>query len=313
MSDGRFHSGEVLGALLGVSRAAVWKRLQQLEDIGINVLAVKGKGYQLVGGLDLLSEEKIHKYIQVDSLDLHPSVYVFPVLDSTNTWLMKKLAEPCPQGVVCMAEMQKSGRGRRGRQWHSPFASNLYLSLGWTFEQGVIAVEGLSLAVGVVIAETMSRLGVNGIELKWPNDLLFEDKKIGGILIELVGDASGDCHVIVGLGFNVSMPKNVDIDQPWTDLTSISQVAVSRNQLAGEFISALLKLFQSYEVDGFAEYKNRWEKLNVHKNAFVVLQSVGGATEGECLGVSHRGELRLLVDGKEKLFAGGELSLRGCN
>ena len=312
MQDGQFHSGQELGALLGVSRAAVWKKLQQLEQFDIDVEAVKGKGYRVVGGLDLLDRKKIVQDLASLGRDVRESLFLFSVVDSTNVWLMKKSAALSggAAGLICLAEMQNMGRGRRGRVWQSPFARNIYLSISWTFSQGVTAVEGLSLAVGVVLCDALEKLGVEGLELKWPNDLLNAGKKIGGVLIELVGDANGDCHVIVGVGFNVAMPSYVEVDQSWTDLRSICQANVSRSQIAVGFIDTLFTLFSTYEKDGFRAYQSDWEAKNAHKNKRVTLFTPTEKFVGTFLGVSSRGELRMQVDQRVLTFAGGEISLR---
>ncbi|HEY0894151.1 MAG TPA: biotin--[acetyl-CoA-carboxylase] ligase, partial [Cellvibrio sp.] len=179
LADGELHSGEELGLLLGVSRAAVWKHLQKLEGLGIRLLSIKGRGYCIDGGLDLLDLEKIEAQIH-SSLPI--KLNLFPQIDSTNAYLMRH-TNPALQ--VCLAESQSAGRGRRGRVWVSPFAQNIYCSIGWGFEGGVAALEGLSLAVGLVIVRTLQCYGIAGLELKWPNDVLYHDHKLAGVLIEM--------------------------------------------------------------------------------------------------------------------------------
>lgn len=199
LADGQFHSGEELGELLNVSRAAVWKHLQKMESLGIQIQSVKGRGYCIESGLDLLCANKIKNIAPcIDQFNLR--LELFSSIDSTNSYLLRHsdLA-----GRICVAELQTQGRGRRGRAWVSPYAQNVYLSIGWGFDGGVAVIEGLSLAVGVAIAHALQKQGVSGIELKWPNDVLYCGKKLAGILIEMVGDPSGYCQVVIGVGVNV--------------------------------------------------------------------------------------------------------------
>ena len=121
-------------------------------------------------------------------------------MDSTNAEPMRQAEAGGAPGLVCTAEQQTAGRGRRGRQWVSPFASNLYLSLVWEFSQGAAALEGLSLAVGVAVARALAACDVPAVQLKWPNDVLHDGAKLGGILLEMTGDAAGACQVVVGVG-----------------------------------------------------------------------------------------------------------------
>ena len=315
MSDGDVYSGEALGRCVGVSRAAVWKKLKHLKSLGLQIESIKGAGYAIKGGLDLLSQPLIQQSLQEkgrEGFELCLPV----IVDSTNALVLKKMASDMRGAVVCLAEMQEAGRGRRGRVWQSPFAKNIYMSIGWTFEQGIAAIEGLSLAVGVVVAEGLAALGVQGVSLKWPNDLLFEGKKLGGILVEMTGDPSGDCHLVVGLGLNVSMPDVVakEIDQPWVDISSIlGEGKVSRNRIAIELIDRLLVLLEGFEKNKFAFYQERWQGLNFYADKNVVLSSPSHTVSGLCQGVTAQGGLVLrLEDGVEKVFTGGELSLRGC-
>jgi BirA family biotin operon repressor/biotin-[acetyl-CoA-carboxylase] ligase len=310
LSDGQFHSGEEIGALLGVSRAAVWKSLQKLELLGVALLSIKGRGYCIEGGLDLLDSKKISSQMKSNlPLDLH----VFAQIDSTNSYLMR---QKDPVGQVCFAESQTAGRGRRGRVWVSPFAQNLYCSIGWGFEGGVAAIEGLSLAVGVAVARTLAFCGVEGSELKWPNDVLYGDKKLAGILIEVTGDPAGYCQVIIGIGINVAMSvdRAAAIDQPWIDLHAIcdeKQIPqVSRNHLASVLINELVRILDDYDRKGFAAYSAEWQALNAHVGQQIELRNGNAICSGECVGVSDDGALLVKTALGEERFHGGEISLR---
>ncbi len=310
LADGEFHSGEDLGGGLGLSRAAVWKHLQKLEGFGVGLSSVRGRGYRIKGGLDLLDAEKIKSNLASSvSLDLS----VFAQLDSTNSFLMR---QQNPAKQICLAEFQSAGRGRRGRAWVSPLAQNVYCSIGWEFDGGVAVLEGLSLAIGVAISRTLQRVGVSDLSLKWPNDVLYQDKKLAGILIEVMGDPAGYCQVVVGVGLNVSMQYDQvkEIDQPWSALnpilTSQAKPAVGRNQLAGFLIDNLIAILQDYDQVGFSHYRAEWMQQGAYLGQGVVLRNGAQVLTGIFSGVTTTGALILAVGAGQQIFHGGEISLR---
>lgn len=312
MSGGEYFSGEQLGALLGVSRAAVWKQLQLVDALGVSIERKRGRGYRLSHHLSLLDVEKILSFVDGRTKEGVSELVVETELASTNKYLMDRCTNrEAIHGVVVTAERQTAGRGRRGREWHSPFAANVYLSIGWSFHQGVAAIEGLSLAVGVAICEALAFFGLNNAELKWPNDVLVDGKKLGGVLIELAGDPAGECHVIVGVGLNVVMPSvGVNtINQPWVDMHKCG-IDVDRNRLIGQLLTQLVILLSGYEKDRFFLYREPWERLNAYKNQQVSLVTPVKSITGLMLGVTSSGGLRLGVNGEERVFLGGEVSLR---
>ncbi|MDO8346049.1 MAG: bifunctional biotin--[acetyl-CoA-carboxylase] ligase/biotin operon repressor BirA [Cellvibrio sp.] len=310
LADGQFHSGEELGMLLGVSRAAVWKHLQKLEGLGIKLLSVKGRGYCIDGGLDLLDLKKIVEQVR-SALPL--KLNIFPQIDSTNSYLMR---HENPALQVCLAESQSAGRGRRGRVWVSPFAQNIYCSIGWGFEGGVAALEGLSLAVGLTIVRALQRYGITGLELKWPNDVLYQNQKLAGVLIEIAGDPAGYCQVVVGVGINVAMGGDQDntISQPWIDLRRIlAQQGLpppSRNQLVATLIDEMVLVLNGFETAGFSDYCAEWQSLNAHAGQMVELRNGNIVCSGICVGVNEVGALVLETAKGNEMFHGGEISLR---
>lgn len=313
LADGEIHSGEALGNALGVSRTAVWKQLQKLEDLGIAVSSVKGQGYQLAGGLELLDPEQIRRFLTPHAQTLLTELELCGSIASTNTRALERAQSGDCGGFVCMAEHQSAGRGRHGRRWVSPYGRNIYLSVVWQFSSGVAALGGLSLAVGVAIARALQANGVKGIELKWPNDVLWQQRKLAGILLEMTGDAAGRCQVVVGVGINVAMLADEahEIDQGWVSLKDIAP-DVSRNKLAGDFLSVLLPLLETYEESGFAALKDEWESLHCHAGCEVEIRAGDNLTIGVAQGVNEQGALRLLTDAGETLVYGGEASLRSA-
>jgi len=307
LSDGEFHSGEELGVVLGVSRTAIWKHLHKLTDLGLELVSVKGRGYCIEGGLDLLDSESIMESLVGGVGERLSSFDVFAEIDSTNSFLLSKNGS----AEVCLAERQTSGRGRRGRQWVSPFAKNIYFSMSWVFAGGAQVLEGLSLAVGVKVVAALESLGLKGLQLKWPNDVLIDGKKVGGILLEMSGDVSGDCRVVVGIGLNLEMPTkaSASIDQAWADLASLGYSG-SRNDIACRLIDHLIPLLAGYSESGFELYQKEWESFDAFRGKTVKLISADKVEQGVASGVSTSGALLLEQDGKIKAFSGGELSLR---
>ena len=326
LSDGDFHSGDEIGASLGISRAGVWKHVQKFDDMGVECHSVKGKGYKIPGGLDLLDKEKIiaamnlvHKPLltQGSLIEVHCSV------DSTNNIAMQFAKNYVASGFTCIAEQQTSGRGRRGREWVSPFARNLYMSTVWHFDQGVGALEGLSLASGVAVARALQRAGVPGVQVKWPNDILgtsnqadkassAEYKKLAGILLEIAGNAADQCQVVIGVGINLAMPEKAGetIEQPWTDVTSMLGQKVNRNQITGFVLGEMLNMLTDFHQRGFQPFWQEWLSLDAYQNCPVELKMAENIISGVSRGINEKGALLLETDEGVQHFSGGEISLR---
>lgn len=311
LADGRFHSGEALGASLGISRAGVWKRLQKLERLGLAIESVRGKGYRIPGGLSLLDERVLRA-----AADLPPQVLDVHLLDvtrSTNADALALSAEGLQRPLAVLAEYQSAGRGRRGRDWQSPYGSNLYLSLACQFSGGAAVLEGLSLAVGVAVAETLAEAGLGErVQLKWPNDVWVSGRKVGGILVEIAGEMDGRCVPVIGVGVNCAMPQAaaLEIDQPWTDLSRELGALVDRNHLAGSLLAALLEMLAIFRRQGFAGLRARWQALDGCMGRPVQLSLGERRIHGVARGVNEQGALLLETDGAIERFHGGEVSLR---
>jgi len=305
LSDGEFHSGEKVGELLGVSRTSVNNYIKGLQGIGLDIYKVTGKGYCSAIPLDLLDAEKIKQLSGKDN------VHVEQIVDSTNQWLLERI-DKIENGQSCISECQLSGRGRRGRTWISPFASHLYFSLYWRFDSGIDKVSGLSLLVGIAVVNSLEKIGIQGAELKWPNDIYYQGKKLAGILIELNAEATEACHCIIGIGLNVRMPPEQAklIDQPWIDLNQISSDPVNRNLLSATLMKELYSLLAQYEKTGLKPYLSRWFELDCFINKQVNLLIADNVKSGICRGIDEKGALLLDVDGEIEDYIGGEISLR---
>ncbi len=305
LQDGRFHSGEALASLAGLSRMAIWKRLQQLEqELGLELHSVRGKGYRLAEPLSLLDRERLASQVRWP-LDLHLE------LDSTSAEAMRQLQAGRKPPFAVLAERQSAGRGRRGRQWISPFGRNLYFSLVWPVEGGTRELEGLSLVAGLAVREALQAAGLGNAALKWPNDVLVRGRKIAGILLELLGDPADSCQVIIGIGLNVNMLQPPEpIDQPWTSLQRETGERADRTLLCSRLCDALAHWLVRHRQQGFAALRPEWEQAHAWQGCQVQLSSATRTVSGRVLGVTDQGALRLDVNGREQLFSGGELSLR---
>lgn len=314
LADGEIHSGEELGQALGVSRTAVWKQLKKLEDLGIKLRSVKGQGYQLENGLELLESALVQGHLSAGAAELLCELDLCGSIDSTNTRALERARNGGVCGLACLAEHQSAGRGRHGRQWVSPYGRNIYLSLVWEFTSGVAAMEGLSLAVGVAIARALQSNGIEGAQLKWPNDILWQERKLAGVLLEMTGDTSGLCQVVIGVGINVAMLESEAeaIDQDWVSLHTING-EISRNKLAADLLNNLLPLLTHYEQAGFAPLREEWEALDCFGRREVDIRMGDRVLTGRVLGVNAAGALRLQTEEGEQLVYGGEASLRKSN
>lgn len=313
LADGRFHSGTALGDAIGIGRGAVWKQIRSVRAMGLDVHAVRGKGYRLAAPLELLDREAILAGLERAPARRLRGIEIHYRIDSTNRYLMEKAGEGLEGPFLCLAESQSAGRGRRGRSWISPFGQNLYLSLLWRFERGPDALSALSLAAGVAIAAALAEMGVAGIGIKWPNDLCHGGRKLGGILIELAGEASGPWDAVVGVGLNVDMRNRdkLDIDQPWTDLRTALGRRPERNRIATAVINALMNALPQFERAGFAPFREPFRRFDVIRGREVELHHGANRIQrGRSKGVGEHGALLLECDGAIRQVTSGEISLR---
>lgn len=306
LQDGKFHSGQALGAALGVSRSAVWKQLQLLRsDLGLSIHSVRGRGYCLESGLSILSKEAIKAGGVVWP------IFLLEQIDSTNAEALRLLDGGAGAPFLVLAEQQLQGRGRRGRQWISPYGQNVYFSLAWRIDGGARSLDGLSLVVGLAVLRALQGIGLDDSGLKWPNDILAGGRKIGGILLELVGDPADVCHVVIGVGINVNMRmENSHIDQPWTSLSKEQGGVIDRNALVAALSVQLQSMLLRHRQEGFLGLRAEWESAHLWQGRRVSLSTAQREVVGEVLGVDDSGALRLTVDGAEQVFSGGEISLR---
>ena len=309
-------SGDALAQACGLTRAAVWKRIEALRAAGVAIDARPGRGYALARPLDLLDAEAILAALpeapraDIAALDVAWSI------DSTNSELLRR---PAADGVqVLLAERQSGGRGRRGRGWESPLAASLYLSLARRFDSGLARLGGLGLVAGLAAAEVLHARGFGQVRLKWPNDLVVPApdgslQKLGGLLVEGGGENAGPVRAVVGIGVNVRMPDTAAraIDQPWVDLHALAGEGVpKRNDLAAALLARLVPALAQFDRDGLAPFLGRYAAFDVLAGREVQVHGGAGILGGTALGIAADGALRVRIDGAEHAVHAGEVSVR---
>jgi BirA family biotin operon repressor/biotin-[acetyl-CoA-carboxylase] ligase len=307
LSDGEFHSGSELGRLVGVSRTSIWKAIPSLQELNVPVEVVKGKGYRVQGGLDLLDKNKILSMLPCNIKE-RVNLDILLSHSSTNDYLTSFKESAHQNYHICLAEHQTAGRGRRGKVWVSPFAKNISFSAGFLLGGGVEVLSGLSLVVGVAVAKTLESLGIKNVGLKWPNDVFVGDKKIAGILLELSGEATTNWNVICGIGLNVHMDKNdgVSIDQEWCSLTD--SISIERNFVISKLLAQLVEVLELFKVEGFQSFMSEWARFDVLSGEKVVVTPNG--VEGYVVGVNMQGALLIKSVNGEHVINAGEVSVR---
>ena len=312
IADGELHSGEELGNALGISRTAIWKIINSLSHYGVTIVAVKGKGYRLSRPIEFLDEEIILSGISSSAAKILNKLEIFEEIESTNQYLLENLEVADKHGNVVLAEYQSHGRGRRGSSWVSPFGSGLSLSTRWHFEQPVDSLTCLSLAVGSAVIRVLKKIGFEGVGLKWPNDIFFQNRKLGGLLIEIRGETAGPCDVVIGLGLNIAFPSDfeADISQPWIDLASIKDSVPSRNVIVAEMISEFMLLLDAYTESKAEHIIKEWQEYDCMRGKQAKLILPDENITGQIVGIDNDGALLMSVNDTVRKFTAGEISLR---
>ncbi|MBG9993303.1 bifunctional biotin--[acetyl-CoA-carboxylase] ligase/biotin operon repressor BirA [Pseudoalteromonas sp. NSLLW24] len=312
LNQGGFVSGQGLGEKLGISRAAVSKHIKTLQEMGLDIFKVTGKGYCLNSQVGLLNKTQIDQHYKALGANT-ADVEVHPIIDSTNSELMRRIQAKTAleSGAVIVAEMQQAGRGRRGRVWQSPFGANLYYSYFWRLDDGLQAAMGVSIAVGLAVYDAIKALYQIDVELKWPNDIYINKQKLAGVLVELDGQPQGPCQLVIGIGINLQMPESFSqhIDQAWTDLNQHTQ-KLDKNQLVASLTYHLEQRLVQYRQTGLQDMYEQWNSLNAFAGDYVELNTGHRSWRGICEGIDPQGGIRIRQDGEVKSYYGGEVSLR---
>jgi len=317
LSDGQFHSGEDLAHTLGVSRSAVWKAVKSLRDLGATLHAVRNRGYRLAKSSESLAAERILESLSSAVRTHVRRLEVVWTVGSTNTELLSRPNPPNGSSEVLLAEYQTAGRGRRGRAWLAPPGGAICLSLSWTFRDVPADLGALGLVIGVCELRALRKLGVSDAKLKWPNDVLVDERKLGGILIELRAESGGPACVVIGIGLNVALgapllAKIAETGIAATDLVTAGLVEPWRNAVAGALVDSCIDGLLEFERDGLRPFIENWRDADALQGKMVdVRGAVGEITRGLARGVDLHGAL--LVETAEeglKKFVSGDVSVR---
>jgi BirA family transcriptional regulator, biotin operon repressor / biotin---[acetyl-CoA-carboxylase] ligase len=320
LADGEFHSGEELAETLGVSRSAVWKAGKALRDLGATLHAVQNRGYKLVAVSEPLDAGKIREHLAARSVrDRVRSLNVAWSVSSSNTILFERSNPPNGTCEVFLAEYQTAGRGRRGRTWVAPPGGAICLSLSWTFREVPADLGALSLVIGVCTLRALASLGIEGARLKWPNDLLIDDRKLGGILIELRAESAGPACVVIGVGVNVSLgaPLLKSLAEAGVAATDLASAGVSRpvsrNEMAAGLVTNYVRGLLEFEKEGLKPFSEEWKQVDALRGRPVSVQGVEGTTKGLARGIDLHGALLVETPHGLKKFISGDVSVRATS
>ncbi len=325
LADGGFHSGQYLADKIGVSRTAIWKLVAKLQSWHIEIYSVKGKGYKIPDGLNLIDKNQLLSLVK-NKIKYFPEIDLLTTIDSTSTYISNKWndssknrntkdANSISLGRVCIAEHQSKGRGRKGNQWVSPFGANLYFSIGIELPVGLSVLGGLSLAIGIGLTETINRVTVQTIKLKWPNDLLCGNRKLAGILVEASGDSNDTSFINIGIGINWDMPEKFskEINQPWINLLDILSKKTDKTTMMANLLIELDQTIDQFINQGFDTFNKKWKTNSAFIGQPVTIKTHNGNIDGIEKGIDKNGAIRVQTSQGEKSFYSGEVSLRGLN
>lgn len=317
LADGEFHSGERLGAAAGLTRAAVWKQVRKLEKWGLNVEAGTGRGYRLSQPIELLDAQHVRDAVGRDERFELEGVDVFTETDSTNRFLMEN--PPSRPGALrlCCAEWQSAGRGRLERRWVSPLGSGICMSAAWVYEGTPQNFTAMSLAAGAAIAEAIAAQCAVDVQLKWPNDIVWNGRKLGGVLVESRIESHGLCHVVIGIGINVAVPEAVLAGvSDWQDgavdiRTASNGETSSRNALAARIAAALGALLSSFERNEAALWLQSWRRLDYLRGKAIRVGTETISINGFADGIDDDGALLVTNEaGTTQRVMAGDASVR---
>jgi len=314
LSDGKFHSGEQIAKQLGMTRASVWKKIRTVKNkFGLDIHAVSGKGYWMPKKIELLEERLILQLLDEQCDISFASLKVHEQIDSTNRYMLDNKLASTEAFSACLAELQTQGKGRRGRQWLSPFGRSIQLSVGCLLNVPMSQLSGLSIAIGVAIAEMLNDIGLIDVALKWPNDIHVNGQKLAGVLVELKGEAEGPVKTVIGVGLNVDIPKSLSekIDQPVTDLKQhLAGNLPGRNQIAAALLKNVSMAIEQFVQQGLIDFVNRWQCYDHYQNKEIVIKNAVSEISGIYRGLDETGALLLQTEDGIVAINAGEVSMR---
>lgn len=295
---------EQLNQALGIGRSAVCQMIKKLQDYGISIETHKSESYRLPKSLQLLDPKIIHQ-LNSPAVDL----FVYEQLNSTND--QAKQLPYTNKPIVVLAEQQTAGRGRLGRSWHSPFAENIMLTYLQQMTCEIGELSGLSLVVGLSTLKTLQAIAPNlPLQVKWPNDVLCDQHKIAGVLIELQTNHQGHCCVVIGIGININMQETTShINQAWTSLAKQTHQYYNRNPIVTRLLDQLQTDLALFQQQGFAPFQAVWRKWDAYIGKLITINTGAEKIPVEALGITVTGQLKArLADGSQQTFSCGEIN-----
>jgi BirA family transcriptional regulator, biotin operon repressor / biotin---[acetyl-CoA-carboxylase] ligase len=315
LDDREFRSGEALAADLDVTRAAVWKAVEQLRELGVSLDAHTNKGYRLGTGVSALSVEKISAGLPEAVRSRVEALLVEWTIESTNTRLLEALPPSANSAAIVLAEHQTGGRGRRGRGWIAPPGGAICLSLAWQYPDMPADLSALSLVVGICAVKALHEIGVRDAMLKWPNDLVSSRGKLGGILIEMRAESGGPVHVVVGIGLNVMLDDAAraavkEMGNTADDILAQRAPVPDRNVIVAALLARLVPALAGFPVHGFAPHVSDWHDNDALREREVRVENAGEITRGVARGIDSHGALLVETPAGVRRFVSGEVSVR---
>jgi BirA family biotin operon repressor/biotin-[acetyl-CoA-carboxylase] ligase len=315
LDDRSFQSGEALAADLSVTRAAVWKAVEQLRELGVALDAQPNKGYRLAAGVSALSAERIEAQLPGEVRASLEVLLVEWTLESTNTRLLDALPPAAGKASVVLAEHQTGGRGRRGRGWVAPPGGAICLSLAWQYADMPVDLSALSLVVGLCAVNALAGLGVPGVSLKWPNDLVTREGKLGGILIEMRTESGGPVHVVAGIGLNVSLDDAARAAVKATgtnadDIRAHRTPVPDRNHIVAALLARLVPALEGFPRHGLTPHLDNWHDCDALREHEVRVEVAGEITRGVARGIDAHGALLVETPAGMRRFISGEVTVR---
>ena len=315
LADQQFHSGTRLAAACDVSRSAIWKAIAALRDLGVTVHTVSHRGYRLPRATALLEASRIRKGLSAAVADRLRHAATVWSTGSTNADLLVQTDLPTGRFDFLAAEFQSAGRGRRTRSWIAPPGGAICLSLSWSFASLPAAIGALSLAVGVCLLRALERLGIAGVELKWPNDLVANQAKLGGILVELRAEAAGPAFVVIGIGLNVALGSSIleriqATGTQATDLAALAAAVPDRNTIIAALLAELVSGLLQFERQGFDAFATEWRAADALVGKPVRVNVDGSNVTGHARGIDLDGALCVQTREGLQRFLTGDASVR---
>ena len=315
LADGEFHSGEQLAETLDVSRSAIWKAVESLRELGATLHAVRNRGYRLRSGGDALDSKRITSLLPPAIRTRVRNVETAWTVDSTNSVLLARPNPPSGECEVLLAEFQTAGRGRRGRAWVAPPGGSICLSLCWVFREVPQDLGALGLVIGVCALRALRELGLENAALKWPNDVLVDGNKLGGILIELRAESAGPACVVNGIGLNVALGAQLLKAIGETGVSAIDLVTAgleqpSRNALAAALVAEVVRGLLVFEKEGLRPFADEWRAADALRGRQIDVHTLEGVARGLARGIDLHGALVVETPHGVRRFISGDVTVR---